>query len=225
MEIEKNESNNEKECNICGNLLYDEKLPVLKLNCGHEYHQECIEESFKYLQVQRKTKNKICPYCGNVHEYSKEINSFNKIYKSDNILGIGLCNAVFKTGKKAGSFCKAKGYPEYYGFCKKHKNSMKKEIKKYNYMNNYKNIITKSFDDVFLNMKDEEIPESGIGNFIKTIINLSEKYKVVNEEFLKVEEKLKLQEEKLKQEIKKFNEENNKDNDDDNNDNVKTLII
>ena len=65
--LEVNTPNEDCECRICGDDLSSE--PKMKLKCGHEYHIECIEATFSALQKQKKTNNKICPYCFQVHEY------------------------------------------------------------------------------------------------------------------------------------------------------------
>ena len=44
-------------CMICGDKLSDKYIQ--KLDCGHEYHYECILKSFQTSQEH----NNVCPYC------------------------------------------------------------------------------------------------------------------------------------------------------------------
>lgn len=177
-----------KDCNICGSLLYDAEfeLPILTLKCGHQYHKECIEEAFEYLQVQRKTNNKICPYCSNVHEYGKAryvSTPYKKFIPYYGYSKKSLCNAIFKTGKKAGTKCCAKPYEQYNGYCKRHRNYKSKTKKIQDKIKSYNKIYEK-----YENTLEKE--PLGIGKLIDTIITLSKKYEIANEELLKVEKSI-----------------------------------
>lgn len=47
----------DKYCNIC---YCEHDSTSLKLNCGHEYHYECILHSYKLNNIKKK---RWCPYC------------------------------------------------------------------------------------------------------------------------------------------------------------------
>lgn len=115
------------ECAICGLSLSDGY--VHKLECGHEFHYECLLKSFKsktsnYSYYKKNNNN--CPYCRSSNNILPIINGLKKIevgihikvndfYKNK---GLGTvynnklinlqnvpCKAILKKGKRAGETC------------------------------------------------------------------------------------------------------------------------
>lgn len=69
-------------CNICGDKLINN---TTKLLCGHIFHFECIQTSYKY------SKRLECPYC---RQYGGKLKN-----------PCELCKAILKTGKNKGQTC------------------------------------------------------------------------------------------------------------------------
>ena len=72
-------------CDICRDIL---DINLTKLKCGHVFHYDCVEMSYKYA------KKSECPYCrqeGGKLKKNKEI-----------------CIALNRTGKNKGCQCKNK---------------------------------------------------------------------------------------------------------------------
>ena len=129
-----------KECAIC----YDElnnRNEIVKLNCGHEFHYECIFYAYK-------TKNKRkCPFCRgyggylqlkknefpvkNVHYEFNEIELYinSKNYEKlqevcDKYYDNSKCNSIILNGQKKGSQC-SKSKSQNSNYCYMH-NKFKK---------------------------------------------------------------------------------------------------
>ena len=58
-------------CNICGDLKNDKFM--YKLNCGHDFHYECILKTFLL------STNKLCPLCRTYEDSLPIINGLKKI--------------------------------------------------------------------------------------------------------------------------------------------------
>jgi len=127
---------NRAECGICADYLDIE--PSMELKCGHKYHEECITLAFESISNQRKTANKICPYCNQVHEPGKRISLYHRnlhILKKHPTKGNitlkktmhakNTCPSIIKTGVKAGSVCGKKGIYSYGFHCGIHKHLYK----------------------------------------------------------------------------------------------------
>tara|TARA_B100001123_G_C15165013_1_gene969053 strand:+ start:518 stop:862 length:345 start_codon:yes stop_codon:yes gene_type:complete len=97
---------NEEECPICGDDLNSKYIH--KLDCGHEFHYECL---FKSLKFQRKN---ICPTCRAPFKFLPVVNGLKKLeykihydntnkhlIKLDNIK----CNHIISRGKNKGKQC------------------------------------------------------------------------------------------------------------------------
>ena len=132
------------DCAICGLSLSDGY--VHKLDCGHEFHYECLLKSFKskthgnYSYYKKSNNN--CPYCRSPNNILPIVNGLKKIevgihikvndfYKNK---GLGTvynnklinlqnvtCKAILKKGKRVGETCgKSCKLGSYY--CGSHKN-------------------------------------------------------------------------------------------------------
>ena len=122
-------------CDICGDLLNDKC--VIKLNCNHSFHYECVMKSF---QCEKKKMNS-CPLCRQTHGLLPVVNGLTKVtrgihyidYKNIPELNNTPCSTLLKSGKRKGEPCNAKcmlGMT----VCKRHhlstlKQSNKKEVK------------------------------------------------------------------------------------------------
>lgn len=82
-----------EKCMICH---FATKKNMIKLNCNHYFHKEC-------LGPKKKIK---CLYCGKVTLLKKENKIINKKdkKKSSKIKEIK-CNAILKSGKRKGEIC------------------------------------------------------------------------------------------------------------------------
>ncbi len=126
---------NENICMICGDPLRQSEFGIIhKLKCSHEFHLDCIYNSYKYSNGKKKRE---CPYCRKDGGYlplktpeSKPIKHINKEFiqievnkKNSDILSyckkksIIICCGIKKNGEK----CTHKAYPNNDGFCRIHK--------------------------------------------------------------------------------------------------------
>jgi len=90
-------------CDICSDIL---DINLTKLKCGHIFHYDCVEMSYKYA------KKSECPYCrqeGGKLKKNKEI-----------------CIALNRTGKNKGCQCKNK--IKIGKYCGRHLNHEKNNI-------------------------------------------------------------------------------------------------
>jgi hypothetical protein len=101
----KKSSNEEEDCMIC-------HLPIekniMKLKCGHKYHEDCIEF------IKNKKQSIVCPYCQVVTDISK-VNKIktdisvetteNTQVVTDIITENSQCNIIIKSGKNVGKKC------------------------------------------------------------------------------------------------------------------------
>ena len=105
-------------CNICGDLKNDKYIH--KLQCGHEFHYECILKTFL------SSTNKLCPLCRSLENDLPIVNGLKKIYPNihykvgqkvehNNIP----CKHILKTGKNKGNHCNNKCKVGYM-YCGKH---------------------------------------------------------------------------------------------------------
>jgi len=116
--IKVNDSTNK--CTICSRELISNKF---SLDCGHEYHYECIYNWFKKtVSTMHSSKNRECPYCRKQSNYLplKEGYSYIKHLHDpihQPIQKITPCKGVTKNGLQ----CKLKGVN---GYCNIHKNKL-----------------------------------------------------------------------------------------------------
>ena len=97
-------------CDICGDLLNDKC--VIKLNCNHSFHYECVMKSF---QCEKKKMNS-CPLCRKTHGLLPIVNGLTKVtrgihyidYKNIPQLNNTPCCTILKSGKRKGEPCNAK---------------------------------------------------------------------------------------------------------------------
>ena len=97
-------------CDICGDLLNDKC--VIKLNCNHSFHYECVMKSF---QCEKKKMNS-CPLCRQTHGLLPVVNGLTKVtrgihyidYKNIPQLNNTPCCTILKSGKRKGEACNAK---------------------------------------------------------------------------------------------------------------------
>ena len=97
-------------CDICGDLLNDKC--VIKLNCNHSFHYECVMKSF---QCEKKKMNS-CPLCRQTHGLLPVVNGLTKVtrgihyidYKNIPQLNNTPCCTILKSGKRKGESCNAK---------------------------------------------------------------------------------------------------------------------
>ena len=130
------------ECPICYEKI--DSNDVVKLKCGHEFHNECIILAYKSNIKSRgyytnKFQIRVCPYCRadggylkcNMNEIPQEFihdNYFDfKIsLKNDDkdyymkYLNPNKCLSILKTGIKKGTQCSAKPYCSESDYCKRH---------------------------------------------------------------------------------------------------------
>jgi hypothetical protein len=60
----------EGECPVCCEILDRDKEEIVKLNCGHEYHYNCIFLSYRSaISLNRYSTKRECPYCRSKGEY------------------------------------------------------------------------------------------------------------------------------------------------------------
>lgn len=97
-------------CDICGDLLNDRC--VIKLNCNHSFHYECVMKSFHC----EKKKMNSCPLCRQSHGLLPVVNGLTKVtrgihyidYKDIPELNNTPCCTLLKSGKRKGEPCNAK---------------------------------------------------------------------------------------------------------------------
>ena len=97
-------------CDICGDLLNDKC--VIKLNCNHSFHYECVMKSF---QCEKKKMNS-CPLCRQSHGLLSVVNGLTKVtrgihyidYKNIPQINNTPCSTILKSGKRKGESCNAK---------------------------------------------------------------------------------------------------------------------
>ena len=120
-------------CDICGDLLNDKC--VIKLNCNHSFHYECVMKSF---QCEKKKMNS-CPLCRQTHGLLPVVNGLTKVtrgihyidYKNIPQLNNTPCCTILKSGKRKGEPCNAKcmlGMT----VCKRHNSKQTNNLKKVN---------------------------------------------------------------------------------------------
>ena len=106
-------------CGIC-----NEKIDISykhKLKCNHEFHYECLYNSFKYDWI------KCCPYCRSENNVLPLVNGIKKINKNIHDLTLSKeyknipCDSILKTGKNKGNPCNKNCELGYFK-CKRHKN-------------------------------------------------------------------------------------------------------
>ena len=91
------------ENNICGICCINDNKYMHKLDCGHQFHYECLVNSFKY------DIDLSCPYCRSSNNKLPLVNGIknpNKHYfvydeKYENIK----CDCILKMGKNKGNKC------------------------------------------------------------------------------------------------------------------------
>ena len=81
-----NYKNKKEKCLVCHCSIDSEEI---KLSCTHQYHYNCFDIK----------KDKKCFYCGKINKDNKKIN------KDINILNIGNCKSIIKTGPNKGESC------------------------------------------------------------------------------------------------------------------------
>lgn len=92
-----------KICCICGEP--KESKFCHKLECGHEFHYNCLFLTFKNM------KTNSCPYCRKGHNLLPLVNGIKKIdYSIHDITNIDTfqnnkCKYIFKRGKRKGEEC------------------------------------------------------------------------------------------------------------------------
>ena len=123
-----NESTKGEECTICGDNLNNGD-PLHELDCGHQYHIDCITEWFGNLEKLNKTTYKNykqvreCPYCRKsggwlpLQEGCKPIKGVHKEYEIFK-KKLTICGAPFSTKKGT---CQNMGRSIYGGYCGIHK--------------------------------------------------------------------------------------------------------
>lgn len=91
-------------CSICGDELKNSYSQ--KLDCGHEFHYECLMKSFAVM------KNNDCPYCRSKDNYLPIVNGLKKIdSRIHNITNNNIpyenikCKTIMKSGKRKGEEC------------------------------------------------------------------------------------------------------------------------
>ena len=90
-------------CDICGDTKCSKFIQ--KLDCGHEFHYECILTTF------RLDKYNTCPICRQVQDTLPIVNGLKKIYYGIHyydekpLLNNTLCNHILKSGKNKGNKC------------------------------------------------------------------------------------------------------------------------
>lgn len=93
-------------CDICGDL--KSSSYIQRLNCGHEFHYECILRCFK----SSKSYSNLCPICRQPHDKLPIVNGLKKLEFgihfgiNENIqLHNTKCIHILKTGKNKGKEC------------------------------------------------------------------------------------------------------------------------
>jgi len=122
----------EGKCYICCTDLEIGKEEIIKIDCGHYFHYDCLYDTFKYNAMSNNTNTSIreCPYCrhnvGWLPLFPKQVAQpqihieyispylLKKIYKK--------CGAINKSGKRKGHACGCNVYSADKEYCGKHKN-------------------------------------------------------------------------------------------------------
>jgi len=93
-------------CIICGDKLSDKYIQ--KLDCGHEYHYECILKSFTHSKECKNT----CPYCRQIQDKLPIVNGLKKLnigihYDKNEKIDYQniMCTYSLKSGKNKGNIC------------------------------------------------------------------------------------------------------------------------
>ena len=128
-------------CNIC-HTDFEPTDDMVKLQCGHEFHYECIYITYKNNIDKNKYNKKIriCPYCrkyGGYLELKKGVIPVKDIHTEYNefiyyivhdikekyihYLDQSKCLAILKTGKNQGQQCSLNQSKDNNNFCKRHK--------------------------------------------------------------------------------------------------------
>lgn len=97
---------NETKCIICGEG--NNNQYVQKLDCGHEFHYNCILKCFLCNK-----NEKMCPYCRKPQTMLPIVNGLKKYHKGihyiDNVSEINFtntkCQYILKSGKNSGNVC------------------------------------------------------------------------------------------------------------------------
>ena len=108
-------------CMICGDILHNGNDRIHKLKCNHEFHLDCIYNSYKFSF---STKKRECPYCRkeggylplktedmvplkNINkEYKQKITNSCSILKKKYVVK-EICKGITKCGQN----CKNKAFP------------------------------------------------------------------------------------------------------------------
>jgi len=93
-------------CIICGDKLSDKYIQ--KLDCGHDYHYECILKSF----INSKDSKNTCPYCRQIQDKLPIVNGLKKLtidihynmYEKIDYQNI-MCPSTLKSGQNKGKIC------------------------------------------------------------------------------------------------------------------------
>ena len=93
-------------CIICGDKLSDKYIQ--KLDCGHDYHYECILKSF----INSKDSKNTCPYCRQIQDKLPIVNGLKKLtidihynmYEKIDYQNIP-CKYILKSGQNKGKIC------------------------------------------------------------------------------------------------------------------------
>jgi len=123
-------------CGICYSNL-DKK--IVKLNCSHRYHYDCLFKIKKYNKIECP----YCRYCQYVSTLKKKcvaiVNNVkcNKVTYLENNLCLKhinyqekKCEAIFRSGKNKGKPCCKSVFDQDSKYCKRHQNYKEKKIKK-----------------------------------------------------------------------------------------------
>lgn len=133
-------NDNQNTCNICSLELKPDDTQIIKLECSHEYHYDCIynwyKKTIEKIHCPSSSKNRECPYCREYggylplldgKKYEKDIHSPSDRNKSKlkvkKIVDIGIATVQCKGVTKKGTQCKIKFIKKDSDFCYRHKSS------------------------------------------------------------------------------------------------------
>tara|TARA_Y100000590_G_scaffold252023_1_gene283002 strand:- start:99 stop:632 length:534 start_codon:yes stop_codon:yes gene_type:complete len=128
--------NQNGKCLICsGELKLDNNTNIIKTECSHYYHYNCLYMAYKFNRNVNYNHNKIrvCPYCRYNTGFLPLIYNYNPekyIHKEFINSSIITCDAILKSGKRKGNKCGCRIRNTNLNYCGKHKNYKPPNIEK-----------------------------------------------------------------------------------------------
>jgi len=115
------------DCYICCSPLEVGNEILIKTDCGHYFHYECLMDTFKFNRHNHKSTPRECPYCRTLVGFMPLIDDYTSEYHihKEHILKssfIRKCGAILKSGMKRGQVCNCRVKKSTSDYCGRHKN-------------------------------------------------------------------------------------------------------